>query len=159
MWIYRLKIDFVFMRVCIVVHMFPPYFYLLLITPWQCREIFINAWRIFVYPRIIVSRPWALCTCLYICDLCLVGISTSTLEKNIFSKNLLYTCTVILHTHAKISHLVNKMCSQQACSELAILSSCYKVVTHNLLTNCWILQDDNKLMEQLVTSLFNWTTL
>jgi hypothetical protein len=43
-------------------------------------------------------------------------------------------------THVKISQLVNKMCSQQACSKLVnnavISSSCYNVVTYNMLTNC-----------------------
>jgi hypothetical protein len=48
-------------------------------------------------------------------------------------------------THAKISQLVNKMCSQQVCSKMStscnnvvILSSCYKVAIHNLSINCWI---------------------
>jgi hypothetical protein len=96
-----------------------------------------------------------------------------------------------------------------SCNNAVILSSCYKVVTHNLSTNCWIagrwqvvgttcnksvelnnlvascqqvvtmllfyqvatrlslttcrqiveLQDDDKLLEQLVTSLLSSTTL
>ena len=60
-----------------------------------------------------------------------------------------YVCT-----HVNISQLVNKMRSQQACSKLVnkLSQCCYKVVTHNLLTNRE-LQDDNKLLEQLVTSL------
>jgi hypothetical protein len=58
------------------------------------------------------------------------------------------------------------MCSQQACiarlstscNNAVISSSCYKLVTHNLLTSCE-LQDDNKLLDQLVTSLLSSTTL
>ena len=55
----------------------------------------------------------------------------------------------------KNAQLVNKLCSQQACNKLVnkvcsnavILSSCTKLVTHNLLTSCW-LQPDSKLLEQ-----------
>jgi hypothetical protein len=39
-----------------------------------------------------------------------------------------------------------------SCNNGVILSSCYKVVIHKL-------QDDNKLLEQLVTSLLSSTTL
>ena len=41
--------------------------------------------------------------------------------------------------HVKISPPINKMCSQEACiasCNAVILSSCYKLVTHNLVTNC-----------------------
>jgi hypothetical protein len=56
----------------------------------------------------------------------------------------IFTMKIARATHAKITPLVNKMCSQQACiaslstscNNVVILSSCYKVVTHNLLTNC-----------------------
>jgi hypothetical protein len=147
MWIYRLKIDFVFMRVCIVVHMFPPYFYLLLITPWQCREIFINAWRIFVYTRIIVSRPWALCTCLYICDLCLVGISTSTLEKPIFSKNVLYTCTGY-YIHTQKSHTLSTRCVRNRPVASLLF---YQVARRSSLTTCWQIVESCKT----ITSWWN----
>ena len=59
-------------------------------------------------------------------------------------------------THVKISQLVNKMCSQQACSKLVnklynnvvILSSCYKVVTRNLSTRCV----HNRLVASMSTS-------
>ena len=59
-------------------------------------------------------------------------------------KDLPFLSGIRKSTHVKIAQLVNKMCSQQACSKLVnklynnavILSSCYKVITHNLLTNC-----------------------
>ena len=52
--------------------------------------------------------------------------------------------------HVKISQLVNKMCSQQACSKLV----------NKLQQCCYVeLQDDNKLLDQLVTSLLSSTTL
>jgi hypothetical protein len=58
---------------------------------------------------------------------------------------------------AKISQLVNNMCSQQACSKLVnklnavTLSSCYKVVTYNLSTRCV----RNRLVASLSTSCNN----
>jgi hypothetical protein len=65
------------------------------------------------------------------------------------------------YTHVKISQLVNKMCSQQACSKLVnkvvTMLLFHQVATRLSLTTCWQiveLQDDNKLLEQLVTSLF-----
>jgi hypothetical protein len=67
--------------------------------------------------------------------------------------------------HVNVSQLINKICSaQQACSKLVnklynnavILSSCYKVVLHNLLTNCWIAWRWD--FGQLVTSLLSSTT-
>ena len=54
-------------------------------------------------------------------------------------------CGNLQHTHVKISQLVNKMFRNRlvaslstSCNNAVILSSCYKVVTHNLLTNCCI---------------------
>ena len=44
---------------------------------------------------------------------------------------------------------------QQSCNNAVILSSCYKIVTQQRVE----LQDDNKLLEQLVTSLLSSTTL
>jgi hypothetical protein len=37
---------------------------------------------------------------------------------------------------------------------ILFLSSCYKVVTHNLLRNYWILQDDNKLLDTNI--IYTW---
>jgi hypothetical protein len=60
-------------------------------------------------------------------------------------------------THVKISQLVNKMCSQQACSMLVNKSEqcCYFI---KLLQGCHS-QLVDKLLEQLVTSLLSSKTL
>jgi hypothetical protein len=81
-----------------------------------------------------------------------------TLLKILFNVNSHYP--IRTRTHVKISQLVNKMCSQQACSKLVnkvvTMLLFYQVATRLSLTTCWQiveLQDDNKLLEQLVTSL------
>jgi hypothetical protein len=81
---------------------------------------------------------------------------------NRFVRTCLQTCNNLcvfnyVCTHIKISQLiVNKMCSQQACSKLAnkvvTMRLFHQVATRLLLTTCWQiveLQDDNKLLEQL----------
>jgi hypothetical protein len=69
----------------------------------------------------------------------------------------------------QVSQLVNKMCSQQACGKLCqqvvTMLLFYQVATRLSLATCWQIvesqerQDDNKLLEQLVTSLLSTTTL
>jgi hypothetical protein len=63
---------------------------------------------------------------------------------------------------------LNKMCSQQACiaslsaSSVSTMLLFYQVATRLPLATCWQiveLQDDNKLLEQLVTSLLSSKTL
>ena len=53
---------------------------------------------------------------------------------------------------------LQQACQHTSCNNAIILSSCYMVVTRNLLTNCWIAGRCNKLLEQLVTSLLSITT-
>jgi hypothetical protein len=65
-------------------------------------------------------------------------------------------------TPVKISQLFNKMCSQQPCSKLLTMLLFHQVATRLSLATCWQiveLQGDNKLLEQLVTSLLSSTTL
>ena len=85
-------------------------------------------------------------------------------HQNVNYKNLHITilCHYILckisdsSTHIKISQLVNKMYSQQACQQVVTMLLFYQVITRLSLTTCWQiveLQDDNKLLEQLATTL------
>ena len=56
----------------------------------------------------------------------------------------------VLVTHVKISQLVNKMCLQQACQQfvtMLLFQGCHSQLVE--------LQDDNKLLEQLLTSLLS----
>jgi hypothetical protein len=84
----------------------------------------------------------------------------------ILCRNSIFGHALQFNTHVKISQLVNKPRQQAciaslstSCNNVVILSSCY---TRLSFTTCWQideLQDDNKLLEQLVTSLLSSTNL
>ena len=90
------------------------------------------------------------------------GFSRITLERYVGLYSKMHGSFLNnLHTHK--SHNLSTRCVHNRrvatlstnCNNAVILSSCYKVVTQNLLINCWIAQDDNKL----ATILLNSTTL
>jgi hypothetical protein len=56
-------------------------------------------------------------------------------EKKCLERDALF---YVLVTHVKISCVRNRLIASlsTSCNNVVILSSCYKVVTHNLLTNC-----------------------
>ena len=86
-------------------------------------------------------------------------INVSMFIPHIITDTFFFT---VNHTHINISQLVNKMCSQQACSKLVnkLYQCCYfiKLVQgcHSQLVDKIVeLQDDNKLLEQLATTLLS----
>jgi hypothetical protein len=54
----------------------------------------------------------------------------------------------VVFKHVKISQLVNKMCSQQACSNLSF----YQVARHNLLSRCNKFSASKQCEQILITS-------